>query len=167
MEIAPETLDERVGRFVEGVKAVGVKLTPQRLEIFREVAKSADHPDVDTVFRGVRKRLPTVSLDTVCRTLRSLIDLGLPSTDGHSRERVRFDANMGSHHHFVCEDCGVMWDFQSDEFDRVRIPDVVRKLGSAQEAQVEIRGTCIRCAGRTTSKRCAVRRKEARWKRRS
>jgi Fur family peroxide stress response transcriptional regulator len=62
MEIAPETLDERVGRFVEGVKAVGVKLTPQRLEIFREVAIRGPS-DVDTVFRGVRKRLPTVSLD--------------------------------------------------------------------------------------------------------
>jgi len=167
MEIAPETLDERVGRFVEGLKAAGVKLTPQRLEIFREVAKSADHPDVETVFRGVRKRLPTVSLDTVYRTLWSLIDLGLLSTVGHSRERVRFDANMGSHHHFVCEACGVMWDFQSDEFDRVRVPDVVRNFGSPQKTQVEIRGICTRCAGETTSRHCASRRKEDRWKRRS
>jgi Fe2+ or Zn2+ uptake regulation protein len=30
-----------VGRFRDGLKAAGVKLTHQRLEIFREVARSA------------------------------------------------------------------------------------------------------------------------------
>jgi len=61
MEIGPEPLDERVGRFRYGLKASGVKLTHQRLDVSREVAKSADHPDVETVFRGVRRRVPSIS----------------------------------------------------------------------------------------------------------
>jgi Fur family peroxide stress response transcriptional regulator len=165
MEIGPEALNERVERFREMLSAAGVKLTHQRLEIFREVAKSADHPDAEAVFRGVRKRVPSVSLDTVYRTLWAMIDLGLLSTVGHSRERVRFDANMAAHHHFVCTRCGMMRDFRSEEFDRLGIPDAVRQYGSAQQVQVEIRGICTRCSGEATSKRCASRRKEERWKR--
>jgi len=39
------------------------------MEIFREVAQAGDHPDAEKVFQGVRERMPTVSLDTVYRTL--------------------------------------------------------------------------------------------------
>lgn len=165
MEVGTETLQERMDRFMEGLKAAGVKLTHQRLEIFREVAKSADHPDADTVFRGVRRRVPTVSLDTVYRTLWSLIDLGLLATVGHSRERARFDANMGSHHHFVCAQCGTMRDFYCADFDRLTIPEAVRAFGKAEKTHVEIRGICARCSGEETSRRCASRRKEERWTR--
>ena len=70
-----------VARRLEGFKAAckraGVKLTHQRLEIFQEVAASVEHPDADMVFRAVQKRMPTVSLDTVYRTLSLLSDLGI------------------------------------------------------------------------------------------
>jgi len=54
----------------------------------------------------------------------------------------------------------MMRDFHSEEFDRLRIPDVVSVLGRVEKTQVEIRGTCTRCAGKTNPKRCASRRKE-------
>jgi Fur family transcriptional regulator, peroxide stress response regulator len=60
----------------------GVRLTDQRLEIFREVAASLDHPDAEAVFRAVQPRVPTVSLDTVYRTLWLLTDLGIVTTLG-------------------------------------------------------------------------------------
>ena len=59
----------RVAQFKATAKARGIKLTPQRLEIFREVASSLEHPDAETVYRAVHARMPTVSLDTVYRTL--------------------------------------------------------------------------------------------------
>ena len=77
-------------------------MTHQRLEIFREVASTIEHPDADTVFRAVQRRMPTVSLDTVYRTLWMLHDLGLVTTLGPQRNGVRFDANLERHHHYVC-----------------------------------------------------------------
>ena len=71
------TVDRRVDRFKSAAAAAGVKLTHQRLEIFREVASSVEHPDAEAVVRSVRKRMPTVSIDTVYRTLWMLNDLGL------------------------------------------------------------------------------------------
>jgi len=127
-------------------RAAGVKLTHQRLEIFSEVASSLEHPDAGTVFRTVQTRLPTVSLDTVYRTLWMLNDLGLITTLGPRREGVRFDANLGQHHHYVCVRCGLARDFESPELNALRIPDAVRELGSVVATQVEVRGACDGCA---------------------
>ena len=102
MKVEPAEVERRVDRFKSESRAAGVKLTHQRLEIFREVAASLDHPDADAIFREVRRRVPTVSLDTVYRTLWLLDDLGLIRTLGPRRESVRFDANLEHHHHYVC-----------------------------------------------------------------
>lgn len=145
MGISPQEFKHRMDRFREGLKRSGAKMTHQRVEIFREVAQSGDHPDAETIYRGVRKRVPTVSLDTVYRTLWLLFDLGLITTLGPSRERTRFDANMSPHHHFVCASCGMTRDFHSAEFDRLEIPDNVKAFGSVERTQVEVRGICMRC----------------------
>ncbi|MBP7867529.1 MAG: transcriptional repressor [Acidobacteria bacterium] len=141
-------MKQRLEQFREGLRRAGVKLTPQRTEIFRVVAASGDHPDAETVLGGVRKRLPSVSLDTVYRTLWLLVDLGLLSTLGTPRERTRFDANRGPHHHFVCRACGATHDFACEALDRLDLPDAVRAMGSVETARVEVRGLCRRCAAR-------------------
>jgi Fe2+ or Zn2+ uptake regulation protein len=93
MEIDPLEVERRMSRFTSACRESGAKLTHQRIEIFREVAMTGDHPDAERVYQGVRHRMPTVSLDTVYRTLWWLKDLGLVTTLGTSRERTRFDAN--------------------------------------------------------------------------
>jgi len=146
MKPAPEELQRRMNHFKEGFKHSGVKLTHQRLEICHEVGKSGDHPDAEAIYRSVRKRIPTVSLDTVYRTMWLLLDLGLITTLGPHRGRVRFDANISSHHHFVCTKCGLIHDFYSEEFDHLKIPGDVKALGSVEKAHVEFRGLCLRCS---------------------
>jgi Fur family peroxide stress response transcriptional regulator len=145
MKIPAGEVQQRIDRFKEGIRRSGIKMTHQRLEIFREVAKSSDHPDAETIYRGVRERVPMVSLDTVYRTLWLLLDLGLISTLGSSRERTRFDANVSPHHHFVCSRCGMTRDFSSEEFDQLNMPDSVKTLGKVEKTQVEITGICLQC----------------------
>jgi Fur family peroxide stress response transcriptional regulator len=60
-----EVLQQRMNHLKEQIRNAGVKLTHQRMEIFREVAMSEDHPDVERIYQKVRERLPSVSLDTV------------------------------------------------------------------------------------------------------
>jgi Fur family peroxide stress response transcriptional regulator len=136
----------RLDRFRSAVRAAGVKLTHQRLEIFREVASSLDHPDAESVLRGVRRRIPAVSIDTVYRTLWMLNELGLITTLGPRRDSVRFDANLERHHHFVCVRCGLTRDFDSAELGALRVPTSIRELGRVTATQVEVQGVCRRCA---------------------
>ncbi|MBK6407152.1 MAG: transcriptional repressor [Holophagales bacterium] len=134
-------------------REAGLKITHQRLEIFRELAGTEEHPDAETIFRAVQLRMPTVSLDTVYRTLWKLHDLGLVTTLGPQRYGVRFDANLDRHHHYSCVRCGLVRDFESAELDGLRVPDSIKRLGSVVDAHVEVRGLCAACQrGQETSK---------------
>lgn len=151
MKISSEELTQRMNRFTDGLRQSGVRLTHQRLEIFRELAESLSHPDVDAVYRGVRKRMPSISLDTVYRTLWLLLDLGLITALGPSRERTRFDANMESHHHFVCSVCGMTRDFYSRELEDLGVPPTARSFGQVETTHVEARGICRECIAKKKS----------------
>jgi Fur family peroxide stress response transcriptional regulator len=142
----------RVAQFRATAKERGVKLTPQRLEIFREVASSREHPDAEAVYRAVHARMPTVSLDTVYRTLWMLSDMGLISTLGVRRESVRFDANPRKHHHYVCIRCGLTRDFEKAALHAVRLPGTVKALGSVLSTHIEARGICHSCARKNDRK---------------
>ena len=145
MKINKKEVEQRMRRLETVIRSEGIKLTHQRLEIFREVAQTGDHPDADMVFQRVRERMPKISLDTVYRTLWLLNDLGLVVTLGPSRERTRFDANLNSHHHFVCDRCGFTRDFYSPELDNIKLPDSVDSLGEIEATHVEVRGVCRDC----------------------
>ncbi len=145
MKIKKNEVEQRMKHLEAVCHDEGIKLTHQRMEIFREVAQTGDHPDADQVFQRVRNRMPTVSLDTVYRTLWLLNDLGLVATLGSSRERTRFDANLNRHHHFVCGLCGFTRDFYSNHLDNIRLPDSVGALGEIEATHVQVRGVCREC----------------------
>jgi Fur family transcriptional regulator, peroxide stress response regulator len=139
-------VERRIEQLRTAAREAGVKLTHQRIEIFREVASSVDHPDADTVFRSVHARIPTVSLDTVYRTLWTLERLGLITTLGPRRDSVRFDANLKHHHHYVCIRCGLVRDFESEELNELRVPDAAGDFGRVVGTHVEVRCVCEKCS---------------------
>lgn len=138
-------IERRIAEFVDACRRRGIKATHQRREILRELVSSREHPDAETIYARVRQRIPTVSLDTVYRTLRMLEDMGVISRVGSVRDRARFDANADRHHHFVCCECGMIGDFSSDVLDRFQAPGEVAEMGSVDWVYVELRGRCRRC----------------------
>lgn len=135
----------RLDHFEKACRIAGFKITHQRKEIFKEVARSIDHPDIEAVHKSVRRRIPSVSQDTVYRTLRMLTDLEMINILGASKDRIRFDANLEPHHHFVCSKCGLTRDFQSADLNSITVPDSVKEMGSVRMVQVEVRGFCHAC----------------------
>lgn len=105
----------------------------------------ASHPSVSEVYETVRGKLPTVSLDTVYRTLWKLSELGLINPVNSSGDKVRFDAGTRRHHHFVCARCGSTFDFESPSLDGVRVPEEAWRIGTVWGARMEVRGLCAGC----------------------
>lgn len=138
-------IDRRLEHYQAVTKQTGIKLTPQRLEIFRIVASSEEHPSAELVHKAVQARMPMISLDTVYRTLWLLTDLGLLATLGPRQGSLRFDANLQHHHHYVCTRCGCVRDFDSAELNSLQIPDYVNNFGQIKSAHVEVHGVCAAC----------------------
>ena len=158
MSVSEEELQHRVEQFRALFKRSGIKLTHQRLEIFREIARTGEHPSAERIYQGVRKRLPTVSRDTVYRTLWRLVDTGLVSTLGVPSDSIRFDANPRRHHHFVCTRCGKAVDFYEAGYDRLEGSGEVSALGRVESSHVELRGICAECLAKAGREKDGVER---------
>ena len=143
--LSSELVEKRVNDFVEVCRRQGIKATHQRTEILRELARTEEHPDAETIYTRVRKRIPAISLDTVYRTLRLLEDKGVISRVGSMKDRARFDANSDRHHHFVCSECGLVRDFYSDELDHFTAPPEISSMGRVESLYIELRGLCRKC----------------------
>jgi len=139
----PERDTRMVEEFSARCRRAGMKLTPQRLEIFREILESRDHPTVDEIFERVRRRLPSLSRDTVYRTLWMLRDMSLIGTVGYPYRSVHFDGNSRRHDHFLCTRCGGIVDLEDPV--EIRAPETVGQLGKIESTYVEYRGLCSRC----------------------
>ena len=145
-------IQKRVDAFSQACRRYGVKATHQRREIYRELAGTNEHPDVETIYDRVRKRIPEISLDTVYRTLHLLEKKGLITRVGFLGDKTRFDANTDRHHHFVCTECGFMGDFYNEEWNDFRNRSAVMTMGTVDSMHVELRGLCKACQGKRHDK---------------
>jgi Fur family peroxide stress response transcriptional regulator len=150
MAVSRDELQRRLESFLGLCRRRGFKATPQRLEIFRQVAQTEEHPNADVIYERVRKRMPTVSVDTVYRTLAFLEENALILKVSRLAGSARFDANVRKHHHFVCTQCGGIWDFYSEELDSFQAPPEVAALGDVASVHAELHGICSACQGART-----------------
>jgi Fur family peroxide stress response transcriptional regulator len=147
MAVSEAELDRRMKRFAEACREAGMKVTHQRTEVFRELAATEEHPDAETLYQRVHRRVAAISRDTVYRTLSTLEAQGLVRKGEVIFGRARYDANMARHHHFVCTECGRVLDFYSAALDGLALPAAVQSLGSIQSAHVQVQGVCRACCG--------------------
>lgn len=139
-------LQQRVEQFKRLCHRRHLRVTEQRLEVFRMLAQSKAHPSVETIFEAVRKKLPNISLDTVYRTVASMEDAGVVFRVGAS-SRARFDADLTPHDHFVCMNCGEVYDiFPQAGAPRPALPGNIADFGKVMNVNLQFRGICNRCA---------------------
>ena len=148
MAVSKAEIERRLERFVQTCRSRGMKVTHQRMEVFRELAGTEEHPDAEALYQSVRTRVPSISRDTVYRTLASLEEQGIVHKAEILSGKARYDANVDRHHHFVCTKCGRVRDFYSEALNELPVPETVSTLGRVESAHVQLRGLCSACAGR-------------------
>jgi Fur family peroxide stress response transcriptional regulator len=83
----------------------GLASTRQRVFILKAIQGRIDHPDAETVHQAVISSLPSISLDTVYRTLSLFAKKGLIQQLAVPTRRSRYDGNPKPHDHFLCTRC--------------------------------------------------------------
>jgi Fur family peroxide stress response transcriptional regulator len=145
VEIREAKIPELMAAFEQVCRSQGLRATHQRSEIFRELITYPGHPTADNVFSRVRKRLKTISLDTVYRTIALFEKHGLIKRVQLIDNSVRFDTNLSVHHHMVCTNCKAIEDFYWPDFDNMKLPDSIEEWGDASSKHAEIHGLCRKC----------------------
>ena len=145
--ISTGEIDRKTEWFVARCRTSGLKVTPQRVAIYRELIGTDEHPSAERLCEKVRKVFPNISLDTVNRTLLTLSEIGAASVVTGSGDAKRFDGNSHKHQHFRCIQCKRIVDFHHEAFDTIRVPADISKRFTVLRKTVYLEGICDSCRG--------------------
>jgi len=109
--------------------ARGMRMTEQRRIIAQVLARSADHPDVEELYRRCAEIDPHLSISTVYRTVKLFEDAGIIERHDFREGRARYEQMSETHHdHLIDLRSGKVIEFQSEEIERLQA-DIARRLG--------------------------------------
>lgn len=146
MDFLPEDmLEKKIDYLKTMCKLKGMRVTPQRVEIYKEVAKSKNHPDAEAVYEAVKHKMPNVSVDTVYRTLASLEEMGMIFRVDNQLPKARFDADKTPHNHFICTNCNEVYDIFLEDDSTLQPPKEAENFGQIKDVNIQIRGICNKC----------------------
>ena len=140
-----DELKKKMDAFQLRCHEVGLKVTPQRMTVYKMLIESKEHPSADTLYQKVRKIFPNISLDTVNRTLLTLSEIGAAFIVEGSGDPKRFDGNLKSHQHFKCIKCKRIIDFHHKPFDDIPVPKKLTKKFTVLKKTVYLEGICNLC----------------------
>ena len=139
------SVEDRLRDFEEVCRKEGLKITHQRLEIFKELLNSHDHPTVEKLYHRLQPKLPAISLDTVYRTLTTLEKHDLVVRVETEESQARFEGRMEEHHHAICKKCGKITDFNWQFPDEASLPDEILHWGQIVKKSLTLHGLCEQC----------------------
>jgi len=123
------------------LKRAGLKMTPQRMAIVRELDGDESHPTAQELYERLLPAFPTMSFATVYNTLDALAKNGLiRSLRVGEGSAVRFDPNTTAHHHAVCDACGKIVDLPAEA------PPKHAHGFTVRTEERTYRGLCSRCS---------------------
>ncbi len=144
-KMSRDEVDKKIRRFTGMCRKTGLRLTPQRIEIYKELIKTDEHPSAEILYGKVKKTFPNISFDTVNRTLLTLNETGAAFIVEGSGDVRRFDGGLEKHQHFKCTKCKRIVDFHHKPFDDIKVPASIGKRFTVLRKSIYLEGICDLC----------------------
>jgi Fur family peroxide stress response transcriptional regulator len=145
--LLPAQVDARVEEFRLRCRAAGLALTHQREVLYRAVLESRIHPSPESIYEEVRRRIPSISLATVYKNIRTFVDEGLVREVSLHHGALRLEANLDAHHHLVCTRCKAIVDIGFDDVAPIQWKRKPPQGCRVERYSLEFHGLCPACAG--------------------
>jgi len=131
------TVDEVCEKLREG----GKKITPQRRLIYQALEGKTNHPTAEKIYDEVRAIIPDISLATVYKTLRELVDSHYLLELKIDGESSRFDPRTDQHSHLKC--IGTTLNAKGEAVTCLRLEDISVTFPQLQVPENDQRGYLI------------------------
>lgn len=123
----------------------GIRPSVQRIAVMDYLLTHRTHPTADEIYGALAPQIPTLSKTTVYNTLSLFVAQGAAAHITIDPRGSRFDGDTSVHGHFLCTECGGLYDVFFDA------PPVLPRVGGGHkttQAQIYYKGVCAHCAGR-------------------
>ncbi|MCI0499109.1 MAG: transcriptional repressor [Planctomycetales bacterium] len=139
-------LEKKIAEFETRCRQKGLRITPQRVAVYKALVGTDTHPTAEEVHKMVRQDIHSISLDTVNRTLLTLAEIGAAfQVEGTGQPR-RYDGGLENHQHFRCISCGQIVDFHYDPYENLHNPGQVLENCTILRKTVYLEGLCGECS---------------------
>jgi Fur family peroxide stress response transcriptional regulator len=142
------SIESKLGDFEKRCRSNGLKITPQRIAVYKTLVGMDTHPTAEEVYQKVRGEISNISLDTVNRTLHTLSEIGAAFVVEGTGQPRRFDGGLEDHQHFLCIKCGKVIDFHHEPFDNIDVPYELKGQFKILRKTVYLEGLCGTCMHR-------------------
>lgn len=123
------TTIEHMSRLEELCLNKGLKMTGQRRVIAQVLSDSADHPDVEQVYRRASAIDSRISIATVYRTVRLLEEAHILARHDFGDGRARYEQATNEHHdHLINLETREVIEFNNEDIEKLQ-REAARKLG--------------------------------------
>ncbi len=112
-----------------------------RVMIFDYLRNNRTHPTADEIFSALHPKAPTLSKTTVYNTVKLLSSEGVIKMITIEEKQARFDACADNHGHFLCIDCGKVYDFDIT-FPEDNLPEKF----DVSTKDIYFTGKCSKCS---------------------
>jgi len=139
----------------------GLAATHQRRVIYETVMSLDGHPSPEIIYEVVREKVPSISLATVYKNVRTFLESGMLREVSMHHGSLRVEPNESEHYHLVCTRCRRITDLDPES---VRVRPITRKrtLKGFQVTRiaVDVLGVCAACAAKASSTAIKTRQRE-------
>lgn len=125
----------------ENVNMPKTRYSKQRQLILDILKSRFDHPTADMVYATALNSCPNISLGTVYRNLKLLVDEGIIDTLETVDKRLHYDGDTSNHIHFVCSKCGKIIDY----FEDIAVPTKIKNNNKVTLSKCVFYGLCKDC----------------------
>ncbi|RUM62427.1 MAG: transcriptional repressor [Persephonella sp.] len=133
-------------KFKEYLKEKGLRYTRQREDVLRKILETKGHFEIEDIVLDFKKQSLDVSRSTVYRTLNILKELGIVNEVIKYKNKTLYEVALKEHHdHLVCEKCGRIIEFHSEEIEELQNKICKDYNFKPTFHRLEIYGVCEDC----------------------
>ncbi|MFC2171178.1 Fur family transcriptional regulator [Acidobacteriota bacterium] len=112
-------MDQELSKVKEYMKSKGIRITPTRLRVIREVFQTHEHFDAERLYVSLARKARSVSRATVYRTLEILVDGGFVRKNRFQESFDRYEHVLGHrpHAHLICLECKRICEFEDSRLN--------------------------------------------------
>lgn len=129
----------------EVFKEKKLKLTPQRIAVYKYLKSTKEHPSAETIYKALQPEYPTMSLATVYKALKTLVEVDLVQELNVGEGNFRYDGNTCTHSHIQCLNCGRVDDIEGFCFSNLNSEIQKHTDYEVMSNQVYFYGLCKNC----------------------
>lgn len=125
----------------------GLKFTPERQLILKEVFSTHRHFEVDDLFVRMRRRDKRISCSTIYRTLRLLVECGLLREVIFGERHSHYEHVLGHEHHdhLLCLGCKRVIEFRNSSIESLQERVCREHEFQPRGHRLQITGYCRKC----------------------